>query len=68
MKNQIRYLRYEMGMSQKELAEKADVTRQTITALEKGKYNPSLFLARKITKILNCEYIEDVFFLDNEGE
>ena len=52
MKTKIRYLRQEMGISQQELAKLADVTRQTINALENGRYNPSLVLAYKITKIL----------------
>lgn len=55
-------------MTQEELAKMVDVTRQTINALEKGKYNPSLLLAYKISKILQCEHIEDLFFLDNKGE
>ncbi|PAV07588.1 helix-turn-helix transcriptional regulator [Methanosphaera cuniculi] len=67
MKTKIRYLRQEMGISQQELAKLADVTRQTINALENGRYNPSLVLAYKITKILKQKYIEDVFILDLEG-
>lgn len=67
MKIKIRYLRQEMGISQQELAKLAGVTRQTINALENGRYNPSLVLAYKITKILKQKYIEDVFILDLEG-
>ncbi|WP_304125802.1 helix-turn-helix transcriptional regulator [Methanosphaera cuniculi] len=67
MKTKIRYLRQEMGISQQELAKLAGVTRQTINALENGRYNPSLVLAYKITKILKQKYIEDVFILDLEG-
>ena len=67
MKTKIRYLRQEMGISQQELAKLADVTRQTINVLENGRYNPSLVLAYKITKILKQKYIEDVFILDLEG-
>ena len=48
-------------MSQQDLAESAGVTRQTINALENGRYNPSLLLAYKITKILNeATYGEDL--------
>lgn len=64
MDTKIRYLRQEMGISQQDLAKKAGVTRQTINALENGRYNPSLILAYKITKILKQEKIEDVFLLD----
>lgn len=66
IKNKIRYIRQEKGISQLELAEKVDVTRQTISALENAKYNPSLILAYKITKILGCPKIEDVFLFDFE--
>ena len=40
-------------MSQKELGDKVGVTRQTINALENGRYNPSLFLAYEITQVFN---------------
>lgn len=43
------------------------VTRQTINALENARYNPSLLLAFRITKILDKENIEDVFIID-DGE
>ncbi|MDL2246294.1 helix-turn-helix transcriptional regulator [Methanobrevibacter sp. OttesenSCG-928-K11] len=68
MKTNIRFLRHELGLSQQNLAKEVDVTRQTINALENGKYNPSLLLAYKITKILKCEYIEDVFLIKNEDD
>lgn len=64
MKTRIKYIRHELGMSQDDLAKKSNVSRQTISALENGKYNPSLVLAHKITKILGCEHVEDVFVLE----
>ena len=66
MKTNIKYLRQEIGITQKDLAEKVGVSRQTINALENGKYNPSLLLAYKITQLLNKEHIEDVFLLEKE--
>ena len=74
MKTIIRYLRQEIKLSQQDLAESVGVTRQTINALENGRYNPSLLLAYKITRILNeATYgdsylsIEDIFtFSDDE--
>ena len=60
-KNKIRYLRQEMGLTQKELAEKVDVSRRTINSLENGYYNPSLKLAHDITMALGCSSIEEVF-------
>ncbi len=64
METKIKEFRKEITITQEELAEKVDVSRQTIIALEKGKYNPSLILAYKITKALGRDRIEDVFILD----
>ncbi len=59
--NQIRRLRFENGdMTQQQLADKAGVTRQTIIAIEAGRYSPSLTLAFEIAKAFNVK-IEDVF-------
>lgn len=66
MKTKIKEYRKELKMTQEELAEAVDVTRQTIIALEQGRYNPSLILAYKVTKALKKEYIEDIFLLENE--
>ncbi|BDZ67188.1 helix-turn-helix transcriptional regulator [Methanobacterium ferruginis] len=64
MKTKIKKYRKELKMTQEELAEAVDVTRQTIIALEQGRYNPSLILAYNVTKALQKRYIEDVFALD----
>ena len=66
MKTRIKELREKRGLTQEALAEKVDVTRQTILFLEKGKYNPSLRLAYKIAKVLNSK-IEGVFSFEDEG-
>jgi putative transcriptional regulator len=63
MKTKIEILRKELGLTQEELARKADVTRQTIISLEQNRYNPSLQLAYRITKVLKKKSIEDVFDL-----
>jgi putative transcriptional regulator len=61
LKNQIRRLRFEHGeMTQQHLADKAGVTRQTIIAIEAGKYSPSLSLAFRIAKAFNVP-LEKVF-------
>jgi putative transcriptional regulator len=65
MKTKIKELREKRNLTQEALAEKVDVTRQTILFLEKGKYNPSLRLAHKIAKVLNSK-IEDVFSFEDE--
>ena len=59
--NQLRRLRYEHGeMTQQELADKVGATRQTIIAIEAGKYAPSLELAFRIARVLGLG-VEDVF-------
>lgn len=60
MKNNLRGFRGEKGWSQARLAELAGVSRQTIQALESGKYDPSLPLAFKLAALFKCR-IEDVF-------
>jgi putative transcriptional regulator len=60
MNNNIRVLRAEKGITQEELADKVSVTRQTIIAIEKNKYIPSLELAYKISLFFNKK-IEEVF-------
>jgi putative transcriptional regulator len=65
MKTKIKELREKRNLTQEALAEKVDVTRQTILFLEKGKYNPSLRLAYKIAKVLNSK-IEDLFSFEDE--
>jgi putative transcriptional regulator len=67
MKTKIGELRKALGLTQQELADKVDVTRQTIIALEQGRYNPSLVLAHKVSKVLGAGSIEDVFDLADEG-
>ncbi len=64
LETKIRQLRQDKGITQQELADRAGVTRQTINALENARYNPSLVLAYKITKILDKDSIEDVFIMD----
>ncbi|MBN1123681.1 MAG: helix-turn-helix transcriptional regulator [Sedimentisphaerales bacterium] len=66
LSNRIRRLRFDAGeMTQQELAEKVGVTRQTIIAIEQGKYSPSLPLAFRIAHAFSCR-IEEVFQYDRE--
>ena len=60
MKNNIKVLRAEKEITQEELADKVNVTRQTIIAIEKNKYIPSLELAYKISLFFNKK-IEEIF-------
>ena len=60
MKNRLKVLRAERDWSQAVLAEKLSVSRQTINALETGKFDPSLVLAFKIARLFDMQ-IEDIF-------
>ena len=61
MNNRLRELRDAQGWSQGELADRLDVSRQTVNALETGKYDPSLPLAFRIARLFDAR-IEDIFF------
>lgn len=63
MNNHLRELRETQGWSQGELALRLEVSRQTINALETGKYDPSLPLAFRIARLFACR-IEDIFLPD----
>lgn len=63
MNNRLRELREREGLSQGELALRLEVSRQTINALETGKYDPSLPLAFRIARLFDCR-IEDIFLPD----
>ena len=60
MKNRLRVIRAERHWSQKDLAELLEVSRQTVNAIETGKYSPSLPLAFKIASVTG-QRIEDIF-------
>jgi putative transcriptional regulator len=62
--NRLRELREARAWSQGELAERVDVSRQTVNALETGKYDPSLPLAFRIARLFGLR-IEDVFLPDD---
>ncbi len=65
LQNRIRRLRFDHGeMTQQELAERVGVTRQTIIALEAGKYVPSLLLAFRLAAAFGVK-VEDVFQYEN---
>ncbi len=65
MKNNVKDLRNEIGMTQGELAEKINVSRQTIFAIETAMYIPSTVLALKLAKIFKCK-VEDIFVLEKK--
>lgn len=67
MKNIVKELRLEHGVTQQELADKVCVSSRTIISLEKQKYNPSVLLAYKISSVFNLS-IEEVFIFEEEDK
>jgi putative transcriptional regulator len=65
MKNILHILRAEKRYSQDDLAKLVDVSRQTINAIEREKYDPSLPLALKIAKVFQKK-VEEIFFLEDK--
>ena len=65
MKNRLKVLRAERDWSQADLAEALDVSRQTVNALETGKYDPSLPLAFRIARLFGLPI--EAIFMDEEG-
>ena len=65
MKNNIKQLRNELKISQKDLAESLNVSRQTINAIETGKFDPSLTLTIKITRFFN-KSLEEIFNMEKQ--
>lgn len=65
MKNRLEELRRQAGMTQEELAEALEVSRQTVGSLENGRYNPSILLAFKIARLFHTT-IEEVFLYEEE--
>lgn len=65
MKNRIEDIRKERGIRQEEFAKAMGVSRQTISSLENGRYNPSIILAYKIAKYFEMT-IEEVFLFEEE--
>ena len=65
LNNRLEELRRKAGLTQKELSEKAEVSRKSINAIENGIYVPSTVLALKIAKTLKCK-VEDLFKLPSK--
>ena len=65
MKNRIESIRKQKGIKQEEFAKAMGVSRQTISSLENGRYNPSIMLAYKISKYFDMN-IEEVFIFEEE--
>lgn len=66
MKNCVEQIRKEKGIRQEELAAALEVSRQTISSLENGRYNPSILLAFRIARYFG-KPIEEIFLYEEEG-
>ena len=66
LKNRIEIIRKEKGILQEEFARAMGVSRQTISSLENGRYNPSILLAYKIAKYFDLT-IEEIFLFEEEN-
>ena len=68
LKNKLRELRFYNGeLTQQEVADKLEVSRQTIHSIEKGKFNPSVKLALKMAELFQVK-VEEIFFLEGKDE
>jgi putative transcriptional regulator len=67
MKNKLKVYRAMHDLTQEQLAERVDVTRQTINAIEQGKYSPSLELAFRLAGLFGVT-IEDLFIYEEEAK
>lgn len=67
MKNRLEEFRTKNGLTQQELADRVEVSRQTIISLENGRYNPSILLAFRLARIFGLQ-IEQVFIYSSEEE
>ncbi|MVB12641.1 helix-turn-helix protein [Caprobacter fermentans] len=65
MKNRLEQIRKQYGISQEQLADVLEVSRQTIGSLENGRYNPSILLAFKIARYFHLA-IEEIFLYEEE--
>ncbi len=65
MKNKVKIARVQMELTQQQLAEKVGITRQTVSLIEKGKYNPSLKLCLAICDVVH-KTLDELFWMDKE--
>ena len=65
MRNRLEEIRKRQGWTQEELAERLSVTRQTISSLESGRYNPSILLAFRVARLFKLS-IEEIFIYEEE--
>ena len=67
MRNRVRELRLEEGLTQEDVADRVGVSRQTIISIESGRYNPSILLAYKLARLFS-ESVEGLFLLAEQSD
>jgi putative transcriptional regulator len=67
LKNRLEEMRKNMGLTQEDLADRLEVSRQTIGSLENGRYNPSILLAYRIARIFHVN-VEEIFIYEEDTE
>ena len=67
MRNKVKELRSQRGMTQEDIADRVGVSRQTIISIESGRYNPSIILAYKLSRLLSAS-IEELFMCEEQIE
>jgi putative transcriptional regulator len=67
MRNRLEEERLRRGWTQQELADRVEVSRQTVISLERGRYNPSIILAFRLARLLDTR-IEDLFLYEENGD
>lgn len=65
MKNHVKIARVQVDLTQQQLADVVGITRQTVSLIEKGKYNPSLKLCLQICYAVNAK-LDDIFWIEQE--
>lgn len=65
LKNRLREYRREKGLTQQELAEMSGASRNTIVAIENGRFCPSAYLAMRFCEVFKCKF-EDIFYFENQ--
>ncbi|MEH6854591.1 helix-turn-helix transcriptional regulator [Priestia megaterium] len=65
MKNNVKVVHVKMNLTQQQLADKVGITRQTVSLIEKGQYNPSLKLCLQICYVVE-ETLDELFWIDKE--
>ncbi len=68
LRNNVKLFRVKLGINQQQLGSLVHVSRQTISLIERGDYNPSISLALRLADVFKCK-VEDIFYLEeNENE